>query len=217
MSETEADPNRPSEPNRSSLVVCSTLVLLPPLKGLSFPAFLVDGSVKMRGRGVASATEETEAAGKSVEAAWLDVSAEGKTKPDGPELDSTACSSAADVFAACCLAALDCGLRCAAILARVCKTDDLHQKSKLRNRKAQRQRHMGLTLCALGSVVTWTGVSKLTPCSGPAWAPVAVESGLELNTLAEDLGAAPGKTPTAPGRVGVAPGSKATGLISRLA
>lgn len=137
MSETEADPNRPSEANRSSSVVCSTLVLLLlPLEGLSFPAFLVDGSVKMRGRGVASATEETEAAGKSVEAAWLDVSAEGKTKPDGPELDSTACSSAADVFAACCLAALDCGLRCAAILARVCKTDDLHQKIQVKKQES---------------------------------------------------------------------------------
>lgn len=133
-SEAEVDPNRPSEAKRSSSVVCSTLVLLLPLADLSFPAFLVPGSVKIRGRGVASDTEETEAAGNSVKVAWLDLSTEGKTKPDGPKYDSTA-SSAAEDFAACCLAALDWGLRCAVILARVCKTDDLHQKSRLRNRK----------------------------------------------------------------------------------
>lgn len=120
------DTNRSSEAKRSSSVVCSTLVLLLPLADLSFPAFLVPGSVKIRGRGVTSDTEETEAAGKSVEAAWLDLSVVGKNKPDGPEFDSTASSSAADVFAACCLAALDWGLRCPAILARVCKTDDSH-------------------------------------------------------------------------------------------
>lgn len=125
------DPNRPSEAKRSSSVVCSSLVLLLPLANLSIPAFSLPGSVKIKGREVASDTEETEAAGKSVEAAWLDLSAEGKTKPDGAEFDSTA-SSAADVFAASCLAALDWGLRCAAILARVCKTYHLHQKSRLR-------------------------------------------------------------------------------------
>lgn len=130
----EVDPKRPSEAKRSSSVVCSTLVLLLPLVDLSFPAILVPGSVKIRGRGFASDTEETEAAEKSVEAAWLDLSAEGKTKPDGPEFDSTASSSAAEVFAACCLAALDWGLRCAVILARVCKADS-HQKSRLRKHK----------------------------------------------------------------------------------
>lgn len=76
---------------------------------------------------------------------------------------------------------------------------------------------MGLTLWTLCSVVTWTGASKLTPCSEPVWAPIGVKSGLELTMPAEDLGAAPGKTLTAPGRMGVAPGSKAAGLISRLA
>lgn len=65
--------------------------------------------------------------------------------------------------------------------------------------------------------MTWTGPSKLTPCSEPVWAPIGVKSGLELNTSAEDLGDVPGKTLTAPGRMGVAPGSKAAGLISRLA
>lgn len=129
------DPNRPSVAKRSSSVVCSTLVLLLPLADLSFPAFLVPGSVKIRGRGVASDTDETEAAGKSVEAARLDLSAEGRPKLDGLEFESIASSSAAEVFAACCLAALDWGLRCAVILARVCKTDDLHQKSRLRNRQ----------------------------------------------------------------------------------
>lgn len=106
-SEDELDPNRPPEAKMSSSVVCSPLVLLLPLADLPFPAVLVPGSVKISGRGVASDTEETEAAGKSVEAALLDLSAESKTKPDGPEFESTASSSAADVFAACCLAALD--------------------------------------------------------------------------------------------------------------
>lgn len=68
----------------------------------------------------------------------------------------------------------------------------------------------------LSSVVTWTGVSKLTPSTELVWAPIGVKTGLELNTPVGDLGAAPGKTLTAPGRMGVAPGSKAAGLISRL-
>lgn len=129
-SEVDMDPNRPSEAKRSSSDVCSILVLLLPLEDSFSPAFLVPGSVRIRGRGVASDIEEAEAAGKSVETAWLDKPAEDKTKPDGSEFGRTASSFAADVLAACCLAALDWGLRCAEILARVCGTEYLHQKSR---------------------------------------------------------------------------------------
>lgn len=84
------DPNRLSEAKRSSSDVCSTLVLPFPLEDSSFPALLAPGSVRLRGRGVASDREEAEAAGKSVEAAWLVFSPEGNSKPDGPAFDSTA-------------------------------------------------------------------------------------------------------------------------------
>lgn len=70
------------------------------------------------------------------------------------------------------------------------------------------------TLCALLSVVTWTGVSKLTAASVSAGAPIGVVMGLglrlELDTPEEELGAMLG-------RLGMAPGSKAVGLINRLA
>lgn len=77
---TDVDPNRPSEAKRSSSDVCSTQVLLLPLEDSSIPAFFVPGSVRVRGGGV---TLDREAAGKSVETAWLDLSSEDKTKPDG--------------------------------------------------------------------------------------------------------------------------------------
>lgn len=81
--------------------------------------------------------------------------------------------------------------------------------------KAQRHRNVILTLWALCSVVTWTGALKLTPCSEPVWAPTGVK--MELTTPEEDLGAVSGNKLTAPGRPGAAPGSKAAGLIVRLA
>lgn len=131
----DVDPNRPSEAKRSSSDVCSTLVLLLPIEDSSLPAFLVPGSVRVRGGGVTLDREESEAAGKSVETAWLDLSSEDKRKPDGSEIGSAAFSFAADILAACCLAALDWGLRCAEILARVCGTEDSHQKSRQLKRK----------------------------------------------------------------------------------
>lgn len=148
------DPNRPSEPKRSSSDVCSTLMLL--LEGSSFPAFSVPGSVRIRGRGFTLDIKECEAAGKSVETAWLDLFSEDKTKPDGSEIGTTAFSLAADVLAACCLAALDWGLRCAEILARVCRTEDSHQKSRQLKRK---HNDTGMWTSPYGhSVVLWLGL-----------------------------------------------------------
>lgn len=63
--------------------------------------------------------------------------------------------------------------------------------------------------------MTWTGASKLTPCSEPVWAPTGGKT--ELKMPEEDLGAVSGNKLTAPGRPGAAPGSNAAGLIVRLA
>lgn len=59
-----------------------------------------------------------------LECARLDLSGEGKPKPDRLEFEPgtsmpTVSSSIIDLWAACCLAALDCGLRCTETLARV--------------------------------------------------------------------------------------------------
>lgn len=70
---------------------------------------------------------------------WLDLSGEGKTKPDRPEFDPGASPprvsslSTIDLWAACCLAALDWGLRCAEPLARPCMKEDLHSQYHFRN------------------------------------------------------------------------------------
>lgn len=75
------------------------------------------------------------------------------------------------------------------------------------------------TLCALCRVVTWTGVSKLTPSSRSAWAPMGVVAGLglrlELDTPEDELVAVDPLSP--PNRLGAAPGSSAAGLIFKLA
>lgn len=52
---------------------------------------------------------------------WLDMTGEGKTKLDRTDFEAKTSLSATDNLAACCLAALDWGLRCADILARVCR------------------------------------------------------------------------------------------------
>lgn len=65
------------------------------------------------------------------------------------------------------------------------------------------------------------GLSKLTPSSVAVCAPTGVKTGpregLEIEIPEEGPGARPGRTLTAPGIRGTAPGSKAVGLIARLA
>lgn len=77
------------------------------------------------------------------------------------------------------------------------------------------------TLFALCNVVTWTGVSKLTPPSLSVWTPTGVETGLglrlELDTPEEELGAMSGSILMALGMLGTVPGSKLLGLMTRLA
>lgn len=73
-------------------------------------------------------------------------------------------------------------------------------------------------MCALCSVVTWTGVSKPTPPSLSRGSAKGVVAGLglrlELDTPEEELAPIP---LSAPGIVGMAPGSRVLGLITRLA
>lgn len=151
--EAEVAPNRLSVAKMSySSEGGSTLLLLLSLLESFFTAFLDSGSVSTRGLGTASGREAVggEAAGKAEEAAeeaaevsgvgltvaWLFLCGKGKTKPVRLELDLKTsllllCSSSAtDLWAACCLAALDWGLRCAATLARVCTTEELHSSQK---------------------------------------------------------------------------------------
>lgn len=54
---------------------------------------------------------------------WLGLSGGGGTKPGKPGTESGA---TAELRAACCLAALDCGLLCAEPLTRLCVTEDDH-------------------------------------------------------------------------------------------
>lgn len=133
VSETEVGPKRLSEAKRSSSSEGSSILLLSLLE-FFFSAFVNSGSVGATGLGAASERggRDGEAAGKAVEAAelvsgrlacaWLDL-ADGKTKPDRLEVDPGITSSTADLWAACCLAALDWGLRCTETLARVCTTE----------------------------------------------------------------------------------------------
>lgn len=71
--------------------------------------------------------------------AWLDLSGGGKTKRErlrfGPAKSPPAvsASSAMDLWAACCLAALDWGLRGAETLARLCMTEDSHSQYHIRS------------------------------------------------------------------------------------
>lgn len=128
-------PKRLSEAKRSSSSEgSSTLVLLLSLLEFFLSVFVNSGSVGATGLGAASERggREGEAAGKAVDAAelvgvrlvcaWLDLP-DGKTKPDRLEFDPGITSSTADLWAACCLAALDWGLRCTETLARVCTTE----------------------------------------------------------------------------------------------
>lgn len=77
-----------------------------------------------------------EVSGVGLPFAWLFSSDEGAAEAARLELGFETSllllwsSSATDLWAACCLAVLDCGLRCAATLARVCRTEVLQSSPK---------------------------------------------------------------------------------------
>ena len=71
-------------------------------------------------------------------------------------------------------------------------------------------------------MATWSGLSKLTPCSmaegvNPRGVVTGLGLRLELETPEEEPLVIPGRTAIAPGIRGAAPGSNALGLITRLA
>ena len=125
---TEGASNRLSEPKRSSSSANGNTLVLRLLLPESFFAVSVDtGNVSTEGLGEISASEggEDEEVGKAVGADelgrvglacfWLDLS--GKPEPDGLGFGAgtspllVASSSPTDLWAACCLAVLDWGLR----------------------------------------------------------------------------------------------------------
>ena len=73
-------------------------------------------------------------------------------------------------------------------------------------------------------MLTCAGLSKLTPSSVGAWGCVGVLAGLGSGVVGEMLeelaaaeGTRPGRTLTAPGIRGTAPGRRLLGLMTRLA
>lgn len=134
--EAGATPNRLSEAKMSYSSEDGSNLLLP---AFLLESLLDSGSVSTRGLGVASggdadgteAEDFVEVSGVGLLFAWLFLSDEGTAELARLELRfktsllSLRCSSGPDLWAACCLAALDGGLRCAATLARVCRREVL--------------------------------------------------------------------------------------------